>query len=189
MTPRPQPTKIGKLAKPGTPTSGTGGGGVRTERFPPHGRETIPSVAHHEPEHAPQGERSLFFTHWTRRKLLLAFLAAVALPAVTVGAYRVMRSGNASTAKSVLPAPDVVLDHVDPAAAEAVFDLSPRNGEHPFAPALRLARQSLEKIDTTVADYCCTFIKREQVGGKLQDQQTIHMLRASQSAQRLSVFC
>ncbi len=43
--------------------------------------------------------------------------------------------------------------------------------EHPLAPALRLAKQGLANIEQNVRDYQCTLVKREQINGKLLDQE------------------
>lgn len=55
-------------------------------------------------------------------------------------------------------------------AAVAQVDLSDtevRPGEHPLAPALRIAKAGLNHIDQTVQDYSCTLIKRERINGDL----------------------
>ncbi|PQO42240.1 DUF1571 domain-containing protein [Blastopirellula marina] len=46
--------------------------------------------------------------------------------------------------------------------------------EHPLAPALRLAERGLEKINNEYRDYHCTLVKREQINGKLSDQEMIY---------------
>ncbi|PQO38205.1 DUF1571 domain-containing protein [Blastopirellula marina] len=46
--------------------------------------------------------------------------------------------------------------------------------EHPLAPALRIAENGLENINKNVRDYECTLVKREQISGKLTDQEFIY---------------
>ena len=53
--------------------------------------------------------------------------------------------------------------------------LERREGEHPLAPLIRVAEQALEYIDAEIQDYSATLVKRERVGGKLLDPQTVHV--------------
>lgn len=46
--------------------------------------------------------------------------------------------------------------------------------EHPLAPALRIAENGLDNINKNVRDYECTLVKREQISGKLTDQEFIY---------------
>ncbi len=46
--------------------------------------------------------------------------------------------------------------------------------EHPLAPALRIAEKGLENINNNIRDYECTLVKREQISGKLSDQEFIY---------------
>lgn len=46
--------------------------------------------------------------------------------------------------------------------------------QHALDPALRIARQTLERIHTNVRDYSCTLVKRERIKGKLIDPQYIY---------------
>lgn len=55
------------------------------------------------------------------------------------------------------------------------FDLTPREGEHPMAPAKRLAEKALAEMDAEKKDYSCLFIKRERIDGELGDVQYIDM--------------
>ncbi len=45
----------------------------------------------------------------------------------------------------------------------APFDLTPLPGEHPLMPALRMATQSLEHLDTRIADYSAILRKQERI--------------------------
>ncbi len=61
-------------------------------------------------------------------------------------------------------------------AAMAQVDLSDtaaKPGEHPLAPAIRIAESGLKYIDETVQDYSCTLIKRERINGELGANQHI----------------
>ncbi|MEX0795025.1 MAG: DUF1571 domain-containing protein [Pirellulaceae bacterium] len=44
-------------------------------------------------------------------------------------------------------------------------------GEHPLAPALRVAETGLKRIEDNIQDYQCTLVKRERIGGKLLDHE------------------
>jgi hypothetical protein len=44
-------------------------------------------------------------------------------------------------------------------------------GAHPLDEALAMARQSLDHIEKEVRDYTCTLVKRELVGGELQEHE------------------
>ncbi|GAA4438940.1 MULTISPECIES: DUF1571 domain-containing protein [Bremerella] len=65
---------------------------------------------------------------------------------------------------------------------EPVYRVSNRTGnpvqnvaaEHPLAPALRIAENGLVSIENNIHDYECTLVKREQINGKLNDQEFIY---------------
>ncbi len=42
---------------------------------------------------------------------------------------------------------------------------------HPLDGALELARKGLDTVHTSIADYTCTLVKRERVGGTLGDHE------------------
>jgi len=44
-------------------------------------------------------------------------------------------------------------------------------GEHPLDPALKMAREALALIQTTIDDYSCTIVKRERIKGALGDHE------------------
>jgi hypothetical protein len=60
---------------------------------------------------------------------------------------------------------------VEPAAAQAPFNLDPIPGQHPLVPALRLAEESLKHIDANIQDYQAVLIKRERIDGELMDKE------------------
>ncbi len=47
--------------------------------------------------------------------------------------------------------------------------------EHPLAPVLKMAREGLDRMDRTIADYECLMVKRERIDGKLGEHQYVHM--------------
>lgn len=61
-------------------------------------------------------------------------------------------------------------------AAEAARPAGvPAATEHPLDPALEIARDGLRHIDENVRDYTATLIKRERVGGRLQEYQSLEV--------------
>jgi hypothetical protein len=57
-------------------------------------------------------------------------------------------------------------------AGEAV---AAATGEHPLVPAIAMAKAGLASIDSSITDYSCTMVKREQVGGQLGEHQYIFL--------------
>lgn len=45
--------------------------------------------------------------------------------------------------------------------------------EHPLVPTIRLAKQVLERIDTSLTDYTCVLVKQERIGGRLNPREFI----------------
>jgi hypothetical protein len=59
-------------------------------------------------------------------------------------------------------------------AVEQAMWASPAvEGEHPWMPVLRWARQEQEMIDRNVRDYSATIVSRERIGGKLEEYRSI----------------
>ena len=58
-----------------------------------------------------------------------------------------------------------------PKPATTPFELTPRPGEHPLMPAMRLAKESLKTIDTKIHDYNAVLLKQERIDGELQEEQ------------------
>ncbi|MBX3425221.1 MAG: DUF1571 domain-containing protein [Pirellulales bacterium] len=68
--------------------------------------------------------------------------------------------------------PAQVASRVVPGGAPtAAFDLTQRPGEHPLAPALRIAQASLADIDRNIRDYSAIVYKQERIDGELMDQE------------------
>ena len=64
---------------------------------------------------------------------------------------------------------------VKPGAQDQPFDLTPREGEHPLGPCIRVAKEALANIDRNIEDYSCTFSKIERIDGKLSEQQHMNI--------------
>lgn len=47
-------------------------------------------------------------------------------------------------------------------------------GEHPLDPAIRFAKEGLERIRTTINDYSCTLVKQERINGELLPQEYMY---------------
>lgn len=58
-----------------------------------------------------------------------------------------------------------------PSPPAVPFDLRQRPGEHPLMPAMRLAKDSLATIDTSIRDYSAVLIKQERIDGTLGEEQ------------------
>ncbi len=64
-----------------------------------------------------------------------------------------------------------VASRIAVAKAQPPFDLSQLTGEHPLMPALRMAKQSLQTIDSRVQDYNAILMKQERVDDKLMPKE------------------
>jgi len=109
------------------------------------------------------------------RPILLALLAAgVAVPS------QIAFSQEASS----LVEPIFRIDHEQPAGQptqvasrigvakpQSGFDLTQLPGEHPLMPALRMAKKSLQTIDTRIRDYNAIVMKQERINGELADKE------------------
>ena len=60
-----------------------------------------------------------------------------------------------------------------PSSTELAESLQPREGEHPLAPAIRIAKAALERIDRDLTDYSATLVKRERIGDSLGEREFI----------------
>jgi outer membrane lipoprotein-sorting protein len=47
--------------------------------------------------------------------------------------------------------------------------------EHPLDPALRMAQQAIANIDANIQDYSAVMVKRERIGGKLNEQEFMYI--------------
>jgi len=52
-----------------------------------------------------------------------------------------------------------------------LFDLTQQPGEHPLMPALRVAQQSLQTIDSRIRDYNAVVMKQERIDGELMPKE------------------
>jgi len=96
----------------------------------------------------------------------MAWLAAPAwaqAPAGTVEpVYRTAREQPAAELAS----------RVSPEASiPSPFNLTPQPGEHPLAPALRVAQEGLDYIDENIQDYQAILLKQERINGELQERE------------------
>ena len=64
---------------------------------------------------------------------------------------------------------------VSPPKVHAPFDLKQRTGEHPLMPALRVARQGLQNIDSNIQDYSAMLYKQERIDGVLGDEEVAYV--------------
>jgi hypothetical protein len=71
--------------------------------------------------------------------------------------------------------PAQVASRVEPPAAQPSLDLTQRPGEHPLMPALRIAQEGLNRIDTSVQDYSALLYKQERINGELNEQELAYI--------------
>jgi len=67
--------------------------------------------------------------------------------------------------------PTQVATRIALAKSNAPFDLTQLTGEHPLMPSLRMAKQSLQTIDSRVRDYNAIMMKQERIDGELADKE------------------
>lgn len=63
--------------------------------------------------------------------------------------------------------PTQVASRIAVAKTSPPIDLTQLQGEHPLMPALRVAKQSMETIDTRIRDYNAIMMKQERIDGEL----------------------
>lgn len=51
----------------------------------------------------------------------------------------------------------------------------PNPNEHPLEPALRMASAAIKNIDANIQDYSAVMVKRERIGGKLNEQEFLYI--------------
>ncbi|MGY8769839.1 MAG: DUF1571 domain-containing protein [Pirellulales bacterium] len=98
----------------------------------------------------------------TRRKLLLAVPAVacgIALPAMAQESREGLRKPVYRVSNNNTGTPNQQQVAVN---------------QHPLTPAIELAENGLRKINANIKDYECTIVKREQVGGKILNQDFIY---------------
>ena len=67
--------------------------------------------------------------------------------------------------------PTQVASRIGVSKPQATFDLTQQPGEHPLMPSLRVAKKSLETIDTRIRDYNAIMMKQERINGELADKE------------------
>jgi hypothetical protein len=95
-------------------------------------------------------------------------------PVYRVAAETSTPTTGATTTQSAAAAP-ATTDAPAANGAKSPFDLAQQPNEHPLAPVVRTLRASQDTIDQNIRDYSCTFIKRENVDGQLNDYQHIFL--------------
>jgi hypothetical protein len=120
------------------------------------------------------------------RRLLVARIASAGMAVSIVGAiacgqtdlsepvYQVANEAAAATATAETSATPAPASAAGP-AANAPFDFTKQESEHPLVPVIRNLKTSQELMDQTIRDYSCTFVKRERVNGELGEYQHIFM--------------
>jgi len=71
--------------------------------------------------------------------------------------------------------PTQIASRIAVAKQQPPFDLTQLAGEHPLMPALRMAKQSLQTINTRVRDYNAIMIKQERVDGTLMPKEVAYV--------------
>jgi hypothetical protein len=67
------------------------------------------------------------------------------------------------------------LEPKTPDNTPAKVELKPAGeGEHPLDPAIRFAKDGLERIRTGISDYSCTLVKQERIGDELYPQEYMY---------------
>ena len=128
----------------------------------------------------------MLLVHRVRRLRIRRAIAAAALVAASAAggfiwaqepsqpAQPVYRVANEAGARPAIPA-STPTQPLGPALPDATFDLTQQPGEHPLAPMIRVAKETLAHIEQNVRDYSCTLVKRERVDGELGEYQHIFM--------------
>lgn len=100
-----------------------------------------------------------------REMLRRTFLGALALAAGPL-AWSTLRGEEARQVRENLHEPvfRVANNKIDPHASET---------GHPLDPAIKLAREALERIQRDVRDYECMLVKQERIKGELKDAEYI----------------
>lgn len=92
--------------------------------------------------------------NWER----IGFFRAATILAVVASAA--IASGQIAETASLLPQDAATVQNAPPQVAAQ---------EHPLEPALKMALQTKQVIDTTLKDYSATVVKHERIDGKLSD--------------------
>lgn len=60
-------------------------------------------------------------------------------------------------------------------SSQPSFDLTQRPGEHPLMPALRVAQEGLQHIDSSIQDYSAILYKQERIDGELLEPEVAYL--------------
>jgi hypothetical protein len=121
-------------------------------------------------------------------KLLPATLVSLSLAASSVAQqgqlvepiHRVENQQPAATAATQ------VASRIAPPSSVGPIDLTPLPGEHPLMPAVRMAKDSMARIDATIQDYSAMLIKEERIDGTLNPKEVAFIKVRHQP---FSVYC
>lgn len=89
--------------------------------------------------------------------------------------YRVAHEEPAAEGAADQPAAQVASRVVPEVAMQSPFNLDPIPGQHPLAPALRVATESLKYIDENIRDYQAILYKQERIDGELQGTEVAYI--------------
>jgi outer membrane lipoprotein-sorting protein len=105
-----------------------------------------------------------------------AFRLLIGCWAVSSAGFAFAQSGDAPTRpdRDQLPQPVLKVARKNVESSE-VGSAAPEKAEHPLAPALVMARSAMANIEANVKDYTAELVKHERIGGKLQDQEYMHI--------------
>ena len=101
--------------------------------------------------------------------LLLA--SSVACPALGEDTSMLVEPIFRVTHEETAGQPPQIASRIAVAKPQPPFDLTQLTGEHPLMPALRMAKGSLQTIDTRVRDYNAILMKQERVDGVLMPKE------------------
>lgn len=121
-------------------------------------------------------------------RLLPATLVSLSLAATVVAQqgqlvepiHRVEKQQPAAAAPAQLAA------RIAPPTSVGPIDLTPQPGEHPLGPSVRMARDTVARIDATIQDYSAMLIKEERIDGTLNPKEVAFIKVRHQP---FSVYC
>ncbi len=115
-----------------------------------------------------------------RRNRFLSRPSAIALLLASSVAYPVLAQETSSLVEPILRIaheqtagqPPQIASRIAVTKPQPPFDLTQLADEHPLMPSLRMAKQSLQTIDTRIRDYNAIMIKQERVDGELMPKES-----------------
>lgn len=104
----------------------------------------------------------------SRRKWMFGSVLAIGFTAAGIALAQAPADAPARNDREQLPQPLYRTAHK---AESSDVGLGSEPAEHPLAPALRMAKSCYEHINKDIGDYSCRMVKRERIGGKLNEQE------------------